>query len=247
LVDLNIPIASIFKIKSNPQLVEDIKKGYGEDPWCTALDKDLTLGFTDRKLNILSHNGLIFIGERLIILKYKDLCENLFRLAHDDLGHFGANKTYGNLREAFYWPNMQRDLINTYVPSCIDCQRNKNLMLRPRGPLHPLQAPDKHFDSVAIDFIGPLLKDDGFDCIVIMTDRLGANIQIIACNIDMTAEDFAMIFFNHWFCENGCPLELITDCNKLFMLRFWKALMKLSGIKHKMLTAFHPQTDGTSE
>jgi hypothetical protein len=163
------------------------------------------------------------------------------------LGHFGADKTYGNLREAFYWPNMQRDLINTHVPSCTDWQCNKNLTSRLRGPLHPLQAPDKHFDLVTIDFVGPLPKDDGFDCIVTMTDRLGANIQIIACNINMTAEDFATIFFDHWFCENGCLLELITDCDKLFVSCFWKALMKLSGIKHKMSTTFHPQTDGTSE
>jgi hypothetical protein len=246
-VDQHVPIASIFEIKSDPQIMEDIKKGYHEDPWCQALAKDLAQGFMDCKLNISSCNGLIFIGERLIIPKYKDLHENLFLLAHDDLGHFGANKTYGNLREAFYWPNMWKDLINAYVPSCVDCQRNKNLTSRPKGPLHPLQVPDKHFDSVAIDFIGPLPKDDGFDCIVTMTDRLGADVQIIACNIDMMAEDFVVIFFNRWFCENGCPLELITDRNKLFVSRFWKALMKLSDIKHKMSTAFHPQTDGTSE
>jgi hypothetical protein len=77
-VDLNIPIASIFEIKSDPQLVEDIKKGYHEDLWCRALAKDLMLGFTDQKLNISSCNGLIFIGERLIIPKYKDLCKNPF-------------------------------------------------------------------------------------------------------------------------------------------------------------------------
>lgn len=31
------------------------------------------------------------------------------------------------------------------------------------------------------------------------------------------------------------------------MSKFWKALMKLTGIKHKMSTAYHPQTDRASE
>jgi hypothetical protein len=106
---------------------------------------------------------------------------------------------------------------------------------------------DKDFDSVAIDFVGPLPIDDGFHCIVTMTDRLGTDIQLATCNTNMTAEEFAAIFFDQWFCENGCPSGLITDRDKLFVSCFWKALMKLSGIKHKMSTAFHPQTDGSSE
>jgi hypothetical protein len=95
--------------------------------------------------------------------------------------------------------------------------------------------------------VGPLPKDNGFDTIVTMTDRLNADIQLAPCNSNMTAEEFTLIFFDKWFCENGCPLKLITDRDKLFVSCFWKALMKLSGIKHKMSMAYHPQTDGASE
>ena len=142
---------------------------------------------------------------------------------------------------------MRKDLVNAYVPSCADCQRNKNTTPKPGGPLHPLPIPDKRFDSVTIDFVGPLPKDDSFDSIVTMTDRLNANIQLAPCRTNMTAEEFTTIFFDKWFCENGLPLELITDRDKLFVSCFWKALMKLTGIKHKMSTAYHPQTDGASE
>jgi hypothetical protein len=100
---------------------------------------------------------------------------------------------------------------------------------------------------VAIDFIGPLPKDDSFDTIVTMTDHLGADVQIAACTAEMSAEDFAFIFFDKWYCENGCPLEIISDRDKLFVSKFWKALMKLTGIEHKLSTAYHPQTDGSSE
>jgi hypothetical protein len=100
---------------------------------------------------------------------------------------------------------------------------------------------------VAIDFVGPLPKDDRFDTIISMTDRLGADIQLSACRSDMSAEDFAYVFFDKWYCENGCPLEIISDWDKLFILKFWWALMKLMGIQHKLSMAYHPQTDGSLE
>lgn len=80
-----------------------------------------------------------------------------------------------------------------------------------------------------------------------MTDRLGANIQIVPCNTNITAGEFATTFFNKWFCENACPQELITDRDKPFVSHFWKVLMKLSGIKHRLSMAFHPQTNGVSK
>lgn len=100
-------------------------------------------------------------------------------LAHDSLGHFGFHKTYGSLRTAYYWPNMRRDLEQGYVKSCPDCQRNKSNTSKPLGPLHLLPVLDQHGDSVAIDFIGPLPEDDGKNCILTLTDRLGSDIRII--------------------------------------------------------------------
>jgi hypothetical protein len=198
------------------------------------------------KLNIALKHNLLFIGNWLVIPKYKNLREKLFQLAHDNLGHFGAEKSYANLHDDFYW-NMRRDLTCGYISGCMDCQRNKSSTSKMVGPLHPLPIPDKHFDSVAIDVIRPLPKDKGFDTIVTMMDCLGADVQIAACTTDMSAEDFAFLFFDKWYCENGCPVEIISDRDKLFVSKFWRTLMKLTGINHKLSTAYHPQTDGSSE
>ena len=142
---------------------------------------------------------------------------------------------------------MRKDLEMAYVPSCAECQRNKSKTSKPIGPLHPLPVPDNRCDSVAIDFIGPLPPDGGHNSIITLTDRLGSNICIIPTTTTLTAEEMAHLFFTHWYCENGLPLEIVSDRDKLFLSRFWKELHKLTGIKLKMSTAYHPETDGASE
>ena len=163
------------------------------------------------------------------------------------LGHFGGDKTYEHLCHNFYWPHIWQDLIQGYIPSCTECQHNKSWTMKPAGPLHPLAILDGHFRSVAMDFIGPLPVDNGFDCILTLIDCLEADIQIIPCQTDMGAEEIAGLFFNHWYCKNSCSNEIISDQDKIFRLKFWVSVMRLSGIKHKMSTAYHPQTDSSFE
>ena len=118
--------------------------------------------------------------------------ETLFRLAHDVLGHFSFDKTYASLRDSYYWPNMRKELESAYVPGCVECQRNKSSTTKPFGPLHLLPIPENRGDSVAIDFIGPLPLDSGFNQITSFTDRLGSDVRIVPSRTSMTAEEIAL-------------------------------------------------------
>ena len=164
---------------------------------------------------IRNENDYWFISKWLVIPNVKHIHKSLFWLAHDALGHFSSDKSLASLRGSFYWPNMQCNLKTTYIPSCTDCQQNKGSTTKPAGPLHPLPIPDS-CNSVAIDFIGPLPMDQGFDMTITFTDRLGSDIQIIPSISTLTTEELADIFFNRWYCENGLPLDIIrtmTSCS----------------------------------
>jgi hypothetical protein len=63
----------------------------------------------------------------------------------------------------------------------------------------------------------------------------------------MTAKELALSFFTNWYCENGLALDIISDHDKLFVSRFWKALHVLMGTKIKMSSSFHLKMDGASE
>ena len=113
------------------------------------------------------------------------------------MGHFGFDKAYAALRDSYFWLNMREDLEKAYIPSCSKCQWNKSQTSAPAGPLHPLPIPEQQGDSVAIDFIGPLPEDSGFNAIVTMTDRLGgSDVWIEPTRTNVMAEEFTVIFFD---------------------------------------------------
>lgn len=95
---------------------------------------------------------------------------------------------------------------------------------------------------------GSLLpEDNGLNCILTITDRLGADIRIIPCRTNLTAAECAQLFFDHWYCENGLPDNIVSDCDHLFVSKFWEALRTLSGVRLRMSTSYHPQSNGSSE
>jgi len=237
-----LPVAAMLSVRTDSSLLKSIIDGYKADPFCIKL--------TDAQKSIDGvhwTNGLLYVMDRLVIPRVGTLREDLFHLTRDSLGHFGFDKSYATLRDTYYWPNMRQDLREAYIPACIDCQRNKGRTSKPAGPLHPLPIPDQHGDTIAINFIGPCPKDDGFNCIVTITDLLNADIQIAATRTDITAERFAAQFFDLWYCKNSLPLNIISDRDKLFVSKCWKALTVLMGVKLKMSSAYHPQTDSSSE
>ncbi|KAJ2913860.1 hypothetical protein MD484_g6573, partial [Candolleomyces efflorescens] len=223
-------------------LLASIREGYLSDPWCLRLAK-----VHSSLPDVRSVDGLWFIGERLVIPHVPAVRGKLFALAHDSLGHFGLRKSYGALRDSFYWPRMKDHLANLYLKSCDECQRMKDRTSRVPGPLHPLPVPASCGESIAMDFIGPLPDDEGFNCVLTITDRLGSDIRLIPCRTDSTAEEIGSLFFQHWYCENGLPTSIVLDRDRLFVSTFWKTLHRLSGIRLAMSSSFHPETDGSSE
>ena len=138
---------------------------------------------------------------------------------------------------------MHKDLEEGYIPSCAESLCNKLLTSKPVGPLHPLPIPNACCESISLDFIGPLPLDNDLDCILTITDCLNSDIHILPTKTTLTAEELAILFFDNWYCENSLPLDIVSEQDKLFISKFWKYLMHLTGVKHKY-SSYHPQSNG---
>jgi len=117
-----LSINAIFEVNSDPSFLDDIWKGYDHDPWCIHIVNNFKAGKLDTKFDISIKDGHLFIKNWLVIPRYKCLREQIFHLTHDNLGHFGKDKTYANIHHKFFWPYMRHDLVDRYISSCIECQ-----------------------------------------------------------------------------------------------------------------------------
>lgn len=86
-----------------------------------------------------------------------------------------------------------------------------------------------------------------FNHILVITDRLTRVVKIIPCDEKMDAKETAIAFTNHWYRLYGVPEEIISDRDTRFTSNFWKEFTTILGIDHKLSSAYHPQTDGSTE
>ena len=190
--------------------------------------------------------GLIYHNKQLCIPSDKMVWEALLATYHNDQNHFGISKTQGNLSRDFLWSGITSD-VKAYVRSCSSCTQNKSSTQAPTGFLHLLPVPSNRFLEIALDFIGPLPESNGYDCIVIMTDRLMDYVLIEPMVTTAMAPEITLLFYQTWYHRFGLSHGITSDRDKLFVSRFWQKLFKKLNVHLHMSTAFHPETDGSSE
>ena len=82
-----------------------------------------------------------------------------------------------------------------------------------------------------------------YNYILVVVDQFSKEVVFVPCTKEETAYSTAELFRDHVWCQHGLPSTVISDCRSVFVSNFLGELYKLLGIKRKMSTAFHPQTD----
>ena len=98
-----------------------------------------------------------------------------------------------------------------------------------------------------MDFIEGLPKVGGKSVILMVVDRFSNYAHFIALSHPYTATSVVRAFFNdiillHWF-----PFLIVSDRDSVFTGHVWRGLFRMASMKLRLITAFHPHTDGQSE
>ena len=138
--------------------------------------------------------------------------------------------------------------IEDFVKSCDSCQRTKNSTQKPFGLLNPIPPPDDKFQTISLDFIGPLpTTKNGFDGILVMVDAFSKAIMLKLIKFTYGTIQIAEIFFKCIISHQGLPIKIISDRDPRFTGEFWKTIFHLIGTDIALSTAYHPQSDGQTE
>jgi len=98
-----------------------------------------------------------------------------------------------------------------------------------------------------MDFIEGFPRMGGKSVILTIIDRFSKNAHFIALGHPYMAISVARAFFDNIVRLHGVPCSIVSDRDPVFTSAFWMELFSLVGVKLRLSTAFHPQTDGQSE
>jgi transposase InsO family protein len=235
-------LASIPSKRWDEEFLEMVRKaGKGDTLYQQAM--------TSVKEPLSVEDGVLYRKERMWIPDDKELIKKVLESEHDAkiAGHFGQDKTIELIRRNFWWPKMDEQIID-YVRSCPQCQKDKAARHQKYGLLQPLELPYAPWQSIAMDFITDLPESSGCDQLWVVVDRFTKMAHFIPLQKDgKTTADLVKIFAREIWKLHGLPLDIISDRDSRFTSSTWKVFLGTLGIKPRMSTAFHPQTDGQTE
>ncbi|KAJ9538724.1 hypothetical protein OSB04_031457 [Centaurea solstitialis] len=173
--------------------------------------------------------------------------KNLLRACHDSPygGHFGGQRTAAKvLQSGFFWPTLFKDAFE-FVKSCDACQRTGNLSQRNEMPLNNILEVEL-FDVWGIDFMGPFPMSFNNQFILVAVDYVSKWVEASACprNDAKTVINFLQ---KNIFSRFGTPRALISDEGTHFVNKMLSTVLEKYNIRHKISTAYHPQTNGLAE
>lgn len=160
------------------------------------------------------------------------------------LSHPGVRATLKMIKDRYVWPNINKD-VRSWVQVCIPCQKSKVTRHCLSGP-GSYQLPERRFEHINLDIVGPLPPSDGFEYCLTCIDRFSRWPEVIFLK-DIRAETIAKEFYNKWICRFGVPLRITSDQGRQFESALFNQLSKFLGAQHHRTTAYHPSSNGMIE
>lgn len=187
-------------------------------------------------------------GKQWLPVIPKHLRRDILQHFHDApmAGHLGFVKTYDRLRKRFHWPGLYRN-VRRYVMHCRECQRRKAVPQKPPGHLMPIPPAVEPFHRIGIDLLGRFPNSNaGNKWIIVCTDYL-SRYAVTKALKTAEAPEVAKFLVEEVLLKHGAPRVIITDRGKVFQSNLVSEIIRLCSIKHRMTTAYHPQTNGLTE
>ena len=150
------------------------------------------------------------------------LPQGLFQIVHDSPlgGHIGRGRTWDRIRG----------------------------MVKHKAPLTKTEIPDRPFQRIQVDFVGPIQASvpEGFTYILAMQDVLTRYVKLVA-TMDNSAETAVRVLIDEWITQCDLPEVTGSDRGPHFTATVFETVCRELGIEHAKGSPEHPQSQGQVE
>ncbi|XP_064081553.1 uncharacterized protein K02A2.6-like [Macrobrachium nipponense] len=190
--------------------------------------------FHSRQREFSIEEGCLLWGARVVIpSRYRiQILEELHG------GHPGIVRMKGLARLHVWWPNIDQDIENT-AQGCSACQATQPMPTRAEG--NPWIWPSGPWKRVHVDFAGPFLGQ----MYLIMIDAYSKWTEVPPMKSVTTMNTIEIM--RRVFAQHGVCVELVSDNGRQFVAEEFKEFMTQNGVKHILIPAYHPSSNGQAE
>lgn len=184
------------------------------------------------KTNIYVDNGLVFLGERIMVPK--SLRQDMLKMLHES--HIGITKTQMRARQILYWPGIDTDIEN-FIASCRICEK-----FRPsnsREPMIPHPVPNYPFEYIGCD----IMTYANVDYLVVI-DYFSKWFEVVPIKTKQSKEQIEIL--KQIFSTHGIPKKMVAD-NQPFSSREFKNFATNWSFEIINTSPVYPQSNGQSE
>ncbi|KAG7298707.1 hypothetical protein JYU34_017114 [Plutella xylostella] len=153
--------------------------------------------------------------------------------------HLGIVKTNALARSKFWFPGVDAAIENM-INSCHIC-----LSMRPSPPRAPVVSwpyPDKPFQRIHIDFLGPI-KNEMY---LVIVDAHNKWVECYNMKDNITTS-MVISKLCEYMSRFGIPISVVSDNGSSFTSGQFSDFCKLNGISHVTTAVYHPASNGQAE
>ncbi|XP_049378079.1 uncharacterized protein LOC125842819 [Solanum stenotomum] len=134
---------------------------------------------------------------------------------------------------------------NDEPEKCAQYQKQGGVSKRHKLSLTPILVVEL-FDVWGIDFMGPFVSSFGNKYILVAVDYVSKWVEAVALP-NNERKSVVQFLKRYIFARLGTPRAIISDGGSLFCNKWFSTVLSKYGVKHKVATPYHPQTNAQVE
>lgn len=213
---------------------------------CILNDKE-NENIIEIKKNFVVKKGLLYrkteAGDRWVVPK--GVRWQILKSNHDEIGHFGFDKTLEIIKSKYWFAKMRR-FIKKYVESCLECAYSKIPSGKRAGLLHPIEKVEQPFHTLHIDHLGPFIRSKHKNS-YLLTIIDAFTKFVILVPVKSTKSVHSVKAMKNYFHTFSVPKRIISDRGTSFTAKTFENYLNSLGIKHIKNAVATPRANGQVE